>query len=514
MVRLLVILLILGFTRTAYTQHFQFSQYNFTPLRINPAMVGSADYASASFLYRNQTTGGGFNLKSNIVNATYPLLSRRGVRWAGVGLSLMDDRTGQSGIFNTQEIGLSYAVNVPLSKWQSLALGVNAVHSRRRLDLSGLFTGAQFIEDRGFDGGIGPGEPLANLENKMFTFSSGIYWQQEDRNGNRLASFGFSFYDINRPNDSFLGQSNPYSSSFVVSGSVLAFQQDKVRVLPEALFTRTAGRNVFNVGAITSYAIKEYRNQPSDKVDLITKYVAGRSGIVGLQFHRENLSVGLSYDFPVVARNVANTGAVEVGIALRRLVDPKEKIRKRNQRERERVAAQKRQSRPADTSTSDKKATAPNNSIVVDDDTLKTSLSERLRLKKDSVEALASHGNLSHEPLVLEETTLRFGFDFNQSGLDKNSEEYLDELARALKDNGELFVELTGHTDNIGSDKFNMRLSLERAESLRKELVLRGIPEDRITVRGKGMREPLNSNLNEEERARNRRVEMKIYYGK
>lgn len=507
-----MLLCLLRIGSAGYAQHFQFSQYNFTPLRINPALVASGNYAYASFLHRNQSTGGGFNLNSNIVNATYPLFSPRGIRWAGVGLSLMDDRAGEAGIFNTQEVALSYAVNVFLSKWQTLSLGVNALHSRRRFDLSGLFTGAQYIEDRGFDGGMGHGEPLGDLENKMFTFSSGIYWQHEDRHGNRIASFGFSFFDLNRPNDSFLGESNPYASSFVLSGNFLAYRRNKIMVLPELLYTRTSGRNVVNAGAVTSYVIRTYKQNPSDKLDLITRYVMGRSGIVGVQFHRENISIGLSYDFPVLRRNVANTGAVEAGIALRRLIDPKSKYRKRNQKERERLASQKK----ASTSKKTPVAKAP---VLPEKDTTEThnqqskvSLSERLRVKKDSIEALVSHGNLTHEPLILEETTLRFGFDFNRSELDVNSKEYLDDLAIALNDNPELHVELTGHTDNIGSDKFNMRLSRERAETLKKELVARGVSEERIDVNGKGMREPLNRNLTDEQRAENRRVEMKIYY--
>ena len=513
MTRFLFMLLVLvRMGSSGYAQHFQFSQYNFTPLRINPALAASSNYASAAFLYRNQSTGGGFNLNSNIVNAAYPLFSPRGTRWAGVGLSLMDDRAGQAGIFNTQEVALSYAVNVSISKSQTLSLGVNALHSRRRFDLSGLFTGAQYIEDRGFDGGMGHGEPLGDLENKFYTFSSGINWQQEDRDGNRVASLGISFFDFNKPNDSFLGQSDPYASSLVVSGDFLAYRQNKLMVLPGILYTRTSGRNVLNAGTVTSYEIRTYKQRPSDKIDLITRYVVGRSGIVGVQFHRENISLGLSYDFPVIRRNVANTGTVEAGIALRRLIDPKEKIRKRNQKERERLAAQKKSSRPQKPQVADTRAKPEKDTTKAQDQKNRASLSERLRVKKDSVEALASHGKLAHEPLILEETTLRFGFDFNRSELDVSSKEYLDELAIALNDNADLHVELTGHTDNIGSDKFNMRLSRERAETLKTELVARGVAEERIVVKGKGMREPLNGNLTDEQRAENRRVEMKIYY--
>ena len=96
----------------ASAQYFQYSQYNFTDQRINPAMVAASDYASVGFIFRNQNTGApDIRLKSSMVSAAYPFLNRRsGKRWSGLGVSLMDDRSG--GIFSLQEASVSYALNV------------------------------------------------------------------------------------------------------------------------------------------------------------------------------------------------------------------------------------------------------------------------------------------------------------------------------------------------------------------------------------------------------------------
>lgn len=509
----LTILFFLGVTAGSYAQYFQFSQYNFTPQRINPAKVGSTDYAAVSFLYRNQSTGGGFNLNSNVLNASYPLFNRRQQRWSGIGISFLDDRTGQAGIFATQEVSASWAVHVPLAKWQSLSLGVNVLHSNRKLDVAGLYTGSQYIEGRGFDGGIESGESLAGLRNQYTTFSSGLYWQQRDKAGNKLASFGFSFFDINRPDESFFDQESARPATYVVTGSFLAYNEEKLSFFPEFLYTRNAGRNVLNGGLVTRYTLNEYRNKPSDYLDIMTKYVVGRSGIIGIQFHRENISFGASYDVPI-SKRTANAGAFEIGLELRRLVDPRTRVRNRNEKEKMKAAAQRKQ-------TNARAATVPAKTPVQKSDTTtvtrtpprnENAMSERLRHKQDSVQAVASHGQISHEPFVLEETTLRFGFDFGAAELDQSSQDYLDELARALNDNPALEVELSGHTDDIGSHKFNMRLSFDRANTLKDELIRRGIDETRITVYGKGETEPLNENKTDQERAENRRVEMRILY--
>ena len=81
-------------------------------------------------------------------------------------------------------------------------------------------------------------------------------------------------------------------------------------------------------------------------------------------------------------------------------------------------------------------------------------------------------------------------------------------------DNPELKIQLIGHTDNVGSEKFNLKLSQYRAQTMKDYLVDAGVEESRIITGGKGMREPLNDNSTEEKRALNRRVELTILYEK
>jgi OOP family OmpA-OmpF porin len=125
---------------------------------------------------------------------------------------------------------------------------------------------------------------------------------------------------------------------------------------------------------------------------------------------------------------------------------------------------------------------------------------------------LASAGDILHEPLVIDRFDLHFNFDFNSVSLDEKSLLYLDQLAEALKENERLIIKLTGHTDNIGSNRYNDRLSLQRAETIKSILIEQGVDEERILTEGKGMREPLNGNETETERSKNRRVEVTIVY--
>lgn len=86
----------------------------------------------------------------------------------------------------------------------------------------------------------------------------------------------------------------------------------------------------------------------------------------------------------------------------------------------------------------------------------------------------------------------------------------LDEVARTLKNQRSLRVEISGHTDNLGNDAFNLLLSQQRAESVRQHLIGRGVGPDRLTAIGVGEAAPVAPNDTEEGRELNRRVEFKV----
>ena len=86
----------------------------------------------------------------------------------------------------------------------------------------------------------------------------------------------------------------------------------------------------------------------------------------------------------------------------------------------------------------------------------------------------------------------------------------LNKIIQFMESNPFLVVEIGGHTDNSGSKNYNLDLSEQRASSVKNALVQRGLNSERIQIKGYGMSEPLNSNSSEEERAINRRTELKI----
>lgn len=102
-------------------------------------------------------------------------------------------------------------------------------------------------------------------------------------------------------------------------------------------------------------------------------------------------------------------------------------------------------------------------------------------------------------------------FEFAKATLLEGTDETLDAVGEVLRRHPEVRVEVGGHTDNVGTDATNQRLSERRAETVRRYLTERwGIDAGRIVARGYGEGQPLSTNANPTGRALNRRVEFRV----
>jgi outer membrane protein OmpA-like peptidoglycan-associated protein len=99
-------------------------------------------------------------------------------------------------------------------------------------------------------------------------------------------------------------------------------------------------------------------------------------------------------------------------------------------------------------------------------------------------------------------------FDFDKATLRQEDIGSLNDDVAALKAWGDVDIEVAGHTDSMGSDAYNMRLSRQRAEAVRNFLISRGVAADRLTAKGYGEAQPVADNATEEGRFKNRRVEL------
>jgi OOP family OmpA-OmpF porin len=98
-------------------------------------------------------------------------------------------------------------------------------------------------------------------------------------------------------------------------------------------------------------------------------------------------------------------------------------------------------------------------------------------------------------------------FEFGKATLTADSRPIMEDAYKALTANPDMNVEISGHTDFVGSEAFNQNLSLRRAQTVKNWLVNRGISSNRMKTVGRGENEPVADNGTDDGRSENRRIE-------
>lgn len=149
--------------------------------------------------------------------------------------------------------------------------------------------------------------------------------------------------------------------------------------------------------------------------------------------------------------------------------------------------------------------TETENQFVMEDiDVSKKTLEELIVFNEEGV-TIRKEGNnlvLSMPELVL--------FDFNKYEVKNKVKGSLNTLAKALEENPDIRIKIDGYTDFIGSEGYNLDLSVKRANSIKNYLVNRGVNSSNISIEGYGKQNPIANNATAAGRAKNRRVEFII----
>ncbi len=103
-------------------------------------------------------------------------------------------------------------------------------------------------------------------------------------------------------------------------------------------------------------------------------------------------------------------------------------------------------------------------------------------------------------------TTRGIHFEFDKATIQPDSRKLLKEISTTLRNNPIWTLQITGHTDSIGKESYNLKLSEKRATAIKSALIDFGVPTDRLTAQGVGSSQPVETNKTLEGRAQNRRV--------
>lgn len=101
-------------------------------------------------------------------------------------------------------------------------------------------------------------------------------------------------------------------------------------------------------------------------------------------------------------------------------------------------------------------------------------------------------------------------FETGKAIINPNSFKELDDMAEYMKLKKSFVIEIAGHTDNVGTPESNLKLSQDRANSVRAYLIRQGIAENRVSAKGYGDTQPIANNDTEANKQKNRRTEVRV----
>lgn len=449
-------------TRMLLSQEIPITQYNFDPFNINPALISSEE--SLRFIAFQQSMNFSNQPVSSMVNAS--LLApvwhgndfrvSMGTRYTHEGFQ--ENHQKQHGA--SAGIGLGY--DKGKHHWY---MGSSITYNRLTTDFTNLRTPSQWNNLSGFDPSIPTDDPTIGQDDfHSIKTDYGIYYSYQK--GNR------TLFETGTAAEVYRGNKNIYPRIFA---NLQIFRSGNFTTHTEFLYIQN--QRYFNGGIRVGYHFKE-----EDYISLTFRkqYQGAHSAI--LQLKTGNYTLGFSYDFP------GNTSQEipqfhKTGFALS-LTIPRKKVESLSE-----------------TNTGHMPKT-----VAID-----------FRKREAKPEGKAVNSEFSPSDAAKKSTfSLTTGFqsiefEFNNYRIAEKYFPRLDSIASLLVRENSIQLILVGHSDNIGTEKQNMAMSRLRAVAVRKYLINKGIPENRMFEIYKGDTDPLRSNGSEVGRAANRRVEFMFF---
>lgn len=293
-------------------QDIHFSNTDYSPLTLNPAMAGSKEDAQGIVQYRSQWNSVGVPFQTIAASGEMRIknnsLQQNG--FLAIGLNFFNDRIGQPRI-NTTTGALTAAYHIKIDRKNYIGLGINAGFGQRALD-EGTGQWGQQYNGMQYDPSLSSGENFTNASFSLFTTGAGVVYTYNENDNlkirlNEAFSFrsGIAVYHLNRPNYSFYNATDDRllmrlsgfaKASFIFAGSMIGFD-------PGLYYQQQGPSRELFFGGDYKFFFKE-----ASKVTGFIKRNAISAGlfyrlndafVTRLLLEMSNYTVGFSYDFNV-----------------------------------------------------------------------------------------------------------------------------------------------------------------------------------------------------------------------
>ncbi len=490
MLKFITYILLLGLPLVSIAQESYFTQTNSVPLQLNPAHVATDHHATLMLDYRREQFLEDVSVQSTVITGKYPLVKNgTNERWGGISISLLADHSDGQPSFQRTQLDVAFAYNFTLAPRTYLSWGAQGGYHQQRFSSGNVTTGSQYVPSVGFDSGVDPGESIdGSLQSDYWNVGSGLHLYRTDARRETMTYLGIAVQRLQQPAEFFLTDDYRLPRRYVVQGGQRVFDNGKWTITPNVLWMREGPQNLLRAGAAYAYHFKN--NNPLDplrsgSVEFGTYYTDAKALALSLRFNQPHFSAGFSYDVGTSGQVMQN--ATELTLAIRKTINrrpPTEVVRDYSVRDVRKFYEDKSGSSP----------------ISSRSETTNKATKESMPKENQEVNA--------NKPPVAFHLKRTVEFAFNDASLTPEARAYFNDFVGLLQMNPVLQLRVVGHTDNVGKERTNRRVSLTRAQAVKNYLVAKGVAADRIVVDGMGSAEPLIANNTAANRAKNRRVEL------
>jgi type IX secretion system PorP/SprF family membrane protein len=487
-IKLLLVLLLISFAKLS-AQDALFTNYLNTPLQTNPALVAFDNDFKIALNYRGRISKLSQSYNTPVLSVIYPLINQdKSKRWGGIGFSVLSDLSDNSKMIKTTGANLAFAYNLQLNNIQYISASLGAGYFRREVNINNLSTGSQYVSNQGYDPTIPINENFTNNTKGFLDISAGVIWQLTDKDGLAKAFAGVSAFHLNQPDISLNEEKDELPFRYGFQAGYKVFSNEKLSLFPDAGIDYQTEVLRYNVGLTINVPLQGFENGYLENASISFKprYVSDNLASLGIEFRKPDYVISFTYDFGVVNRSINSNvvDAYEVYVGYKKTLFKPKKKKEKIIIDHDYIVGTEREFKK-------------NTEVVVIKDTVYKE-SENNVVEKEWKEKVTTPER-------------RITFNYSSDKVEDEAKDVLNEIVQYLKENEDYMLEIEGHTDNIGDTESNQRHSLRRAKAISNYLVKQGVLSSRIRVTGKGESKPIATNATEEGRAKNRRVEFRLY---
>jgi type IX secretion system PorP/SprF family membrane protein len=332
MKKLIIAIIIAAFGSSLSAQDIHFSQFNNTPLTINPALTGAfngshrliANYKSQWWSIDKTYLTYGLSYDLGI------LRNKMGGGFLGLGLQIYNDMAGVNKMGLTQE-NISLAYHLPLNKSNLLSVGLQSGFTQRRTDNANMEWASQYDPSfaDGHNAALNSGEPMSFSNINYGEVSAGILYSFNKSSStlsssdNKKFQMGVALYHINRPKQTYFEGINKrlFMKMAVHMNAFIGFKNSNFALVPSAIWYRQGPCNEILAGTLFRFNLNgasHYTGFVRETALSIGGYYRVNDAVIAaVQFEWKNFLLGMTYDVNTSSLSSASKYAGGLEVSLR-----------------------------------------------------------------------------------------------------------------------------------------------------------------------------------------------------